>query len=95
MQVEAGPDGTHVRKTRLDITKFWRLRCDYEILQVLPKGLRPVLGQGSRTCCVQVWLEHADWHMQGETSSPHLALQTLKKARQVLLQYQSLHTLYL
>ncbi|DBA97394.1 hypothetical protein WJX77_004704 [Trebouxia sp. C0004] len=38
-----------------------------------------------------VWLEHADWHMQGETSSPHLALQTLKKARQVLPSCLLLH----
>lgn len=32
---------------------------------------------------LQVWLEHADWRMQGEVASPHLALQLLKKARQV------------
>ncbi|DBB09204.1 TPA: hypothetical protein ACH3X3_007796 [Trebouxia sp. C0006] len=38
-----------------------------------------------------VWLEHADWHMQGETSSPHLALQTLKKARQALPSCLLLH----
>ncbi|KAL3133211.1 hypothetical protein ABBQ38_007099 [Trebouxia sp. C0009 RCD-2024] len=31
-----------------------------------------------------VWLEQAEWRMQGEMGSPHLALQVLKKARQVL-----------
>lgn len=31
-----------------------------------------------------VWLEQADWRMQGEGGSPQLALQILKKARQVL-----------
>lgn len=32
---------------------------------------------------MQVWLEQAEWRMQGEMGSPHLALQVLKKARQV------------
>ena len=32
---------------------------------------------------VQVWLEHADWHLQGESTTPNTALQILKKARQV------------
>ena len=43
-------------------------------------------GSGLSTAVhLQVWLEQADWRMQGEGGSPQLALSILKKARQVHL----------